>query len=156
MQTVELSAAELMIAATVGAMRRVSSLKRGMDTDRHAPHSSWSTDIDAAAAEMVVSKLLGRYWSGHTNNFFGDDVAGGIQVRSTTYQDGKLIVRACDGDAAVFVLVTASPPRYSVMGWMRGGDAKIEKYFRPGNGEGSDAWWVPQAVLRPLDELKLS
>jgi hypothetical protein len=145
--TIELSTAELMIAASVGAMRRVSSLKRRMDTDRHAPHSSWATDIDGAAAEQAVSKHLGRYWGGHIYNFNGDDVSGGIQVRSTSYHDGCLIIRESDADNSIFVLVVASAPSYTIIGWIKASDAKKAKYFRQGNGAGSDAWWVKQSDL---------
>jgi hypothetical protein len=149
---ITLCSSELMQAAQVGSMRRISSLKNGL---KDKPYSKfivpgWAMDIDGAAAEMAVSKYLHLYWSGHVNNFTGDDVQGGRQVRSTGYEDGKLIVRPADSDDALFILVVAYPPVYSIRGGILGRDAKVDKYWRdPGNGD-APAWWVPQDALSEL------
>lgn len=149
---VTLTTYELMWAGLVGIMRRISSMKEKMDTDRHAPKSSWATDIDAAAAEMAVSKHLGVYYSGHVRNYNGDDVLGGWQVRCTIYDSGHLVVRADDKDDRLFILVVAKAPTYSIRGMFRASDAKAggqdSPYYRPCDpDEGSPAWWVPQSDL---------
>jgi hypothetical protein len=148
---IRLTSSEMMAAATVGVMRRVGSLYKQMDTNRHAPHSSWATDIDGAAAEMAVSKYLGRYWGAHTKNFHGKDVEGGIQVRSTTRADGHLIIRETDKEPEdIFVLVFANAPTYVIQGCIACKLGKTDKYFREGNGTGSDAWWIPRNQLEDL------
>lgn len=150
----KLTNAELMQAALTGSMRRITSLKEGVDNNRKCrePKSSWANDIDGAAAEMAVSKHLGRYWSAHVRQFTGDDVPGGVQVRSTTYEQGKLIIRDDDPDDAFFVLVVANAPTYSIRGGIFARDAKIDAYFRACDpSEGSPAWWVPQDALVDLD-----
>jgi hypothetical protein len=144
---------ELMQAAQVGSMRRISSLKSGL---KDKPYTNgrfvpgWSTDIDGAASEMAVSKYLHLYWSGHVNNFAGDDVLGGRQVRSTTHEHGCLIVRPADPDDALFILVVASPPVYSIRGGILGRDAKVDQYWREGTNGEAGAWWVPQHALSEL------
>lgn len=149
---IELTWQELIQAGMVGIMRRVGSLRRSLDTYKHAAISNWSTDIDGAAAEMAVSKVLQRYWSGHTLNFHGDDVDGGIQVRSTTYETGKLIVRGNDKDESLFVLVVSRAPIYSIRGCLRAKDAKQPYFFKKGE-DGADAWWVPQDNLNSVQSL---
>jgi hypothetical protein len=155
----KLTSPELMQAALCGSMRRITAMKDGMDTDCNCrnPKTSWATDIDGAASEMAVSKYLRRYWSGHVRNFTGDDVLGGIQVRSTVYEQGKLILRPDDPDDAFFILVVANAPIYSIRGGIFARDGKIDAYFRPCDPvEGSPAWWVPQDALVDLSALNAS
>jgi hypothetical protein len=145
---------ELMQAGLAGVMRRVSSLKNGLKdkfyTAKFVP--GWATDIDGAASEMAVSKYFHRYWSGHVDNFTGDDVLGGVQVRSTGYEHGCLIVRPHDPDDALYILVVAKPPIYSIRGGILGPDAKVDKYWRGADCTNGDApaWWVPQEDLSEL------
>lgn len=142
-----MSPPELMQGGLVGLMRRVGTMKNG-GRDRDAPHSSWATEIDAAVAEMAVSKYLGLYWQGHRDR--GDDVLDGREVRSTIYELGKLVIRHRDVNEKAtkrYVLVVAKPPIYSIRGEFLCIDAAVDRYYKPGEDGGADAWWVPQGDL---------
>lgn len=142
-----MSPPELMQGGLVGLMRRVGTMKNGT-RDRDAPHSSWATEIDAAIAEMAVSKYLGLYWQGHRNR--DDDILDGREVRATVYETGKLVIRKRDLEknaAKRYVLVVACPPIYSIRGDFLCRDARQDKYYDPNPKEGAPAWWVPQADL---------
>lgn len=149
--------AEQMMSGVVGQLRRISSNKNGYATDCHVVGSSWATDIDGAAAEMAFAKATGVYWSGHVFNFKGADVGEHFQVRSTIYENGHLIIRETDNDDHVYVLVIAKPPVYSIRGAILARNAKVEKYWRQGDGKdaprGSSCWWVPQSDLQNIDHL---
>jgi hypothetical protein len=143
---------ELMQGGLVGLMRRVGTMKNG-ERDKSAPHSSWSTDIDSAIAEMAVSKYLGLYWRGHRGR--EDDVLDGREVRATIYETGKLVIRKRDLEkhaSKFFVLVVAKPPIYSIRGEFLCADAKQDDYYEPEPKEGEPAWWVPQSDLAEFND----
>lgn len=140
---IKLTLEELMIAAQVGSIRRVSGIKSGMDKNKHTSKSDWGTDIDGAAAEMAFAKWLGVYWAGSNRTFKAPDV-GSWQVRSTTHREGCLIVRPNDSDRDSFVLILTATPSFFIAGWLMGSDAKQDKFRR------DDSWWVPQNELKPL------
>lgn len=147
--TIKLSSSELMSAAVTGALRRITSLQNKLNAGiYHASGNEWSTDIDGAAAEMVLAKHLGVYWSAHVNSMKEADVLN-WQVRSTHHKDGCLIIRGHDDPEQSYVLVTSAAPSYTIVGWMSAKEARQDKYFRKSN-TGLDAWWVPQQDLHPV------
>lgn len=86
-------------------------------------HYSWQTDIEAACAEMAVAKALNIYWDGSVNKFKkdGPDLPPDIEVRTTEYKNGHLILR--DGDKKYcndmrFVLVVGEAPKFYLSGWI--------------------------------------
>ena len=144
-----LTASELMVAATVGAMRRIKSLQSGLNKNKHAMKSDWATDIDGAAAEIAVAKHFQIYWGPSIDTFKEPDV-GVYQVRSTCHQQGCLIVRENDSDAEKFILVIALPPVYRIVGMIQGADAKLQKFYRAADDRGVGCWWVPQESLAEI------
>jgi hypothetical protein len=147
---------ELQFAATIGATRRVESMrnsrtdKYGMDGRRHG----WQVDIEGVCGEMAVAKALGIYYNGSINTFKLPDV-GRLQVRMTPLQKGSLIVRPADPDEAIFVLVTASERgyTYTVEGWMMGRHAKQDQWRESPNGR-PPAYFVPINELYDIQELR--
>lgn len=137
-----------MQAATAGTVRRLTSIQAGYNSNKHHARSDWATDIEGAAAELAVARALGAYWDAGNKTFKGADV-GNVQVRSTTVDNGKLIVRPNDDPAAVFILVTGRVPDLTLRGWMSGKEAKQKKYKV---GPLQNFWWVPQQDLHPLSE----
>lgn len=150
---VHLTAPELRSAATVAIERRIDSIKRGLDVKKHATKTSWNDwnhDINGAAAEMAVAKMLNVHWNHGVGTFKSPDV-GDLQVRSTTYADGNLIVRPNDADESLYILVVCDTPVYNVIGFIGGADAKrvgtINEKF------GAPAWFVPQSKLFDIEDL---
>jgi len=105
-------------------------------------------EITGACAEMVVAKCLGKFWSPSVNTFHvTPDIEPNIEVRATTRVDGSLVVRDNDPDDRWYVLVVGSPPTMTVVGCLRGSDAKQDQWLRNPHGH-RPAWFVPQSALR--------
>lgn len=147
---VELTPAELVIVTAVGALRHGEAMHAGR-RDRHGATSSedgLARHILGAAGELAVAKVLGRYWGGDVCTFKGPDV-GGLQVRTRSSDDYDLIVRPDDADDEVFVLVTGTPTRLWVRGWIHGRDAKRPEFLRSYGGRPA-VWFVPHDELQPI------
>jgi hypothetical protein len=105
-------------------------------------------EITGACAEMVVAKCLGKFWSPSVNTFHSTpDIEPNIEVRATTRTDGSLVVRDNDSDDRWYILVVGSPPTMTVVGCLRGSDAKQDQWLRNPHGHRA-AWFVPQSALR--------
>jgi hypothetical protein len=134
---------EIYSAALVGVMRRIESMKRNLNKDKKVNNTSnWASDINGACCELVVSKFLNVYWGFHVNNFTGQDVYK-IQVRSTLYKDGHLIVHEWDNADDVYMLVTCKAPHFKIIG---GISARKAMKIEPRKNKGLE-WWVPQEML---------
>ena len=92
------------------------------------------------------------FWDFSVNTFKKPDV-GKIQIRHTTRNSVKLIVRPDDSDEEIFVLVTGEIPEFTIRGYMRGCEAKQDQFIdNPGGGK--PCWMVPQDDLRPVRPVK--
>lgn len=147
MKSLTLDPHELQIAAFIGCRRRIETLK-GSLKDAHGfdGGGAWDIDVMGAAAEMALAKMLNIYWCGDVNTFKLPDV-GSLQVRSTSLNNGSLIVRQNDSDNDTFVLMLFQrPSTFCFGGWMKGVDAAQRKYRRAPNGR-PPAFFVPQEDL---------
>lgn len=148
---VELSPIEVAMAAMVGGARRAESEhfkrknKHGMGPDA----DMLAIDILGAAGEMAVARVLGRYWGGDVSSFKRADLGHSVQVRTRSKPDYDLIIRHDDNPEDVYVLVTGTPTRLRVHGWIRGAEAKKDEWLKT-HGDRPAAWFVPQDALRPL------
>lgn len=150
-QKVVLTHPEIYIASQIGVMRNVASHQRNLprtnrDADANNDHQ-WETDINGALAESAAAKAFGVYWNPSVNVGKLADV-GNLQVRSNTRKNGHLIIRGSDKDEEIFLLVICRNPEFYLVGWMRASDAKVDKFYRPANQYGVEAWWVDQDSLR--------
>lgn len=149
-EEVSLTWFELMQAAVTGATRRIEYMKMNF-SDRYGypnEEDDWTRDIEGAAAEMAFAKARNRYWSYSVNTFRSQDV-GKVQVRSSFRENGSLIVRPHDKDEDIFVLLTGRAPKFRLIGWIRGNEAKRQEWVRAPN-EVRPAYFVPQSALRPF------
>ena len=149
---ITLEYSEVLYAAQAGIYRRVNSMRRGFkDKDLDDNRDVWDIDIEGACAEMAYAKASGVYWGGHINSFKAPDV-GCIQIRSTKYFDGKLIIRENDNLSQNYVLVITKCPVYSIVGYIRGSDAIADHKKTSPNGK-SSAWFIPQRFLKDPRDL---
>lgn len=146
---VELTTAELVQAAIVGVYRQATNLRDGRRDAHGAPTGpmAWGVHVEGAAAEAAVAKAMGVWWSGALGALRAPD-AGRAQVRSTTREDGCLIVHPGDDADAPFVLLVGCAPRWRVAGWLAGAECKRPEWWRDPTGQGRFAFFVPQRALR--------
>lgn len=146
---VSLTPAELMLAATTGALRQAESMLHGRREARGAGEhqDGLYKHVLGACGEIAVARVLGRYWGGDVCTFTRADIGTSVQVKMRSRHDWDLIVRPDDDDAKVFVLVTGMPTDICVHGWCYGRDAKRPEYLAPHGGR-PEAYFVPQAALR--------
>ena len=147
---IELTRAEIEIAKSIGCLRRMASMKQGHKNAHGFDGSTaWDIDIEGAAAELAYCKYRGKYWGGCVNTYKGADVGSNVQIRSTTRPDGCLIVRDNDPDDHFFVLVVGRIPAFTVVGFIKGCDAKQKKWIRNPNGREA-CYFVPQDWLKRI------
>lgn len=143
---VELTMPEIMQAAQVGVMRRMQRLRSGIPL----PHglkegSEWQLMIEGALSECALAKFLGIYWEG-CGEINGVDV-GEVDVRSTRYDSGKLIIHKSDASDRKYYLLTGKEGKYIVRGWIWGYEAKQDKYYKSMVEGRPPEYFVPQEDL---------
>lgn len=148
---VSLTKAESMQCVVLGGARRIQSKFKG-ERDSHGMRGvgAWDNDIEGAMCEMAMAKLMGVYFDPTVGTYKGADLGEKIQVRGTSYKGGKLIVRENDAEDEIFVLMVKAFPRFRLVGWMRGADARRDAWFEDGGNKRPKAWFVPQAELHPF------
>lgn len=152
---VTLSWAEIMLAAHVGCMRNVQSLRAEREPGNGIGiENTWSPNIEGACGEMALAKYLGVYWSGNIGNLKADDV-GSYQVKTNMSRRlDDLILRDTDTTERFYVSVLSFLPRFIICGWIHGPDGKQGKWKREGS-PGRPAFFVPRNVLHDIDTLPL-
>lgn len=152
---VTLTWSEMSQAANVGVRRQIEALRaEKKDSYGFDGNTGWQIHIEGALGELAFCKAIDRYWGGTINTYkIGGDVGSNIQIRTRSKLDYDLIVRNSDRDDDIFVLVTGQAPRYNVVGWITGKEAKRNEWRRTYGGR-PPAFFVPQKELRAIDELK--
>jgi hypothetical protein len=154
--TPSLTTMEMFSAACHGCMRRINAVKQNKSVPYGDPKlNKWGLDIESCASEMIVGKYLNQFW--HQTILLGNDkapcdVGENVEVRHTPRLDGRLIVYERDKDASYFVSVVGAFPEYKIVGWMKGEDAKKDKYWWA--DAKYPAWFVDQCDLNPPETLK--
>jgi hypothetical protein len=114
----------------------------------------WEIDVEGSCAELAAANALGLFWPARVNTFKSlPDIDPWIEVRSGRTGGKKLIVRPGDNSKSAFVLVVGAAPKYDVLGWMWGSDAKKKKYLDDCNNGRPAAYFVPMEDLCPLEDL---
>lgn len=149
---VKLEPYELIQAALVGSHRHVSSIAKGLEDKYGAEKGGWNLHLEGACGELAFAKAADAFWSGSVDTFSKGGDVGKVQIRTRSKPEYDLIVRAKDRDEDLFVLVVGVAPEYEVVGAIRGGDAKQDRWEKSYGGRPS-AWFVPKDELLPFDEL---
>lgn len=146
---VELSRDEMMWAAQGGCLRYIDAqLKRRQENFSH--WDPWGRDILGCLAECAVAKYKNAYWTPcHDRPHGVADLGTDKQVRSSPNPRSPLTIYKTDKSDHSFLLVITQPPKFTLVGWMHGKDAKQPQYWKDTNVN-APAFFVPQADLRPL------
>jgi hypothetical protein len=151
---IELTSAEIMMAAQAGIMRQVENIKKKSQAYYGASTTSdWQLHIEGCLGEFALSKFLNVWWGGKGNKRDTDvDI---YDVRTTPLHSNRLILHPDDPDDRVFWLLTGHNGSYKIQGWIKGRDGKQQKYWvdpktnRP-------AFFIPSSDLNDPMELKLN
>lgn len=141
---IKLTYAELLMGSHAGIMRQVENLKKNRKPAYGAgKRGDWQLNVEGCLGEMAVAKYLQCYWSGK-GEFRGYDV-GTMQVRTTRYHSGHLLLHPDDDDDHQFWLVTGINGEYVVRGWILGALGKRQELWR--DDADCPAFFVPQSEL---------
>ena len=146
-----LTPAELMMAATSGALRQAESMLSGRKEAHGAPDTDdalWK-HVLGACGEIAIARVLSRYWGGDVNTFKKADIGKRVQIRMRSRHDRELLVRPDDDPNMAYVHVTGTPTQMLVHGWCWGWEAMTPEYLKPHGGR-PEAYFVPTTVLRSL------
>lgn len=143
MPAIELTPLEMQLAAMVGVSRRLAS--RDLIDKIPAKIPRWQIDITGAQAEMALAKYLGVYWSPTIGTFKAPDV-GEIQVRSTEYEGGVLIIRPND-PPGYYALVITLGQQFKIPGYIHTDAARQAVFLDQPDPARPACWCVPQAAL---------
>lgn len=137
----------------IGAKRNIEAKVRRLP-DRHGfKGCGWDAHIEGACGEIATAKLLGLFWNGSINTFKDGGDVSGLEVRTRSESHYDLIIRDNDADTSIYILVIGACPTYRVLGWVRGVEGKRAEY-RQAHGGRPGAYFVPQSVLRPIEQLR--
>jgi hypothetical protein len=138
-------------------MRRIQVLQKGLkDSHYKADGGEWAVDIEGAAGEVAVAKVLGMYWSGSVNTFKDGGDVGPYQIRHTDKESGRLIIRRENPPPAIYVFVTETIPTFRVVGWFDYSSVAVlrDEWLTDFGHAGPKVHAVPQSALRPIEELR--
>lgn len=142
----------------VGGHRQTESLKRNLN---HWPTTAQSikalyNHIESAGAEKAVAKLLNIDWPASINCFNQGvaDVGRNTEVRYRTKDEYDLLVRPRDPDERIYVLVRGALPDYEIIGWMRGQEAKQDRFLSNPGGNG-ECFLIPETELHAMSDFPM-
>jgi hypothetical protein len=153
MVKVELTMAEVQIAAMVGCQRVIEKLKakEGYSVSGENPDTFFERYIPGAIAEAALAKHFNIYW--HKGEKGEPDV-GDVDCRCTPYPNGHLAMHKHDKDDRKYYLLTGCNGKYVIRGWIWGRDAKKDKYLKVMQEGRTAQYFIPQADLNPVDSVE--
>lgn len=153
----KLNNTDMLFVAQVGAMRNIRGLSKGykhragmIETEEA---EGWGRHIEGAASEFVVAKYLGLHWGVDINAFQDGDLEG-IDVKSTTHESGRLIVKPGDNSDLIYVLVVGKVPSLRIIGWAYGHEAMQDRYLTKLDRNRPETYAMPQRELHSMSELR--
>lgn len=156
---ISLNSEEIDQARQVAELRNQSQRQAGR-ADGRVMASSIQADLMGAEGELAVAKALNLPWDGKFLPIStwlewkheGNDV-GNLEVRTTNYETGKLILHDSDKNFSPYLLVISSKrPEYRLAGWIFGHEGKKSHFWatqvpRP-------CYMIRQELLRSMEDLK--
>jgi len=161
-RTYNFDLAQILGCALIGVFRQTQNILKKRNHAHNLDkkdETGWQFHIEGAMGEYVVSKILGLPWNAID---IGDlnlpDVGENIEVRTTRYLGGKLIVHEHPSDPKdrIYWLVTGQNGKYCIRGWLEGEKCQQQKYWenlvKNQKKEPRYAFCVPQDNLNTLED----
>lgn len=153
---VRLSLAEIQLAYFVAGQRQVYNLKHNAKQRFGGPEGleNAAHHLTGARAEMAVAKAFNLYWPGELGDYRAADVGNRVEVRSVHKRTHSLIIHPDDKDDLPYVLADVSGiTEIVLLGWIKAGEAKIDRYWSDPSGKARPAFFVPPEDLLPMSNL---
>ena len=161
---IELTPTELQEATDVGKKRRAFNESKRTSAaygfDNANKEKALKIDIQGAIAEKSIAKTLNLNWIPFSEEFktLVSDVGDNVQVRSTDYKQGNLLVHPKDKDEQIFILVRLhNLPKCEIVGWIKGKDGKKQQYWEDGTNwpafKNRPCYRVPAYKLNLIEDL---
>jgi hypothetical protein len=152
----KLSLPEMLNAANVGTIRHYASDRRGskpsdrFTEEKPSEKTALTAHIEGAMGEICVAKVLDRHFEGTVNTFGKADIGEYVGVRTVTKENYGLLIYEKDDPEHFYYLVKGMAPNFRVCGWLRGADARQDKYLASYISKSPRIWCVPEKDLHPL------
>ena len=140
---------ELRQAVRIGSERNIASLVNAYQQPKEQTQKEghWEWHITGAIGEFAVSKVLNVEWHCDTKQIQEFD-CGRYQVRSTTLNDGRLLVRRRDNPEHVFIFAQVIKNRVLFHGWASGQRViDLDQEIFP------NCFTIPTYLLYPMTDL---
>lgn len=161
MTTVALTEDDLTYANAVAQEIYAESRRQGLYAGGATGSYSRRNEVTGVLGEIAAARYLGIKFEPNINQFKKPDVAN-LQVRTTRYPNGKLIIRKRDPIDDPYLLVVIPKKDVAIMaGWINGKDAMIQENWHNKEkikkllGPGDAAWVLFQDQLKPMTELEI-
>ena len=160
---VQFTIEEIEAAKAVGIERTEESRKIGLhDNLITKKQTKFQSEFHGALGEIAVCKALDLEWTGKGScinkknmpkKLIPADVEG-LEVRTTTYSTGRLIIRKRDNDAKFVLVVLNDDHTARVVGWIEAEDAKQDKYWGDLGKYNKPCYIIEQRNLNPIETLQ--
>lgn len=150
---VDLRPEEAWIGIGIGAARNWRGVNLGAKHKYDFEGDPWQKHIEGACGEIAAYKSVNKFWSACITKFKEPGGDGGpweVRTRSEQYYDH--LIRPDEPDAPAHILVLGAQPRFRVVGWLYGWEAKLYKLETKGTRR-PPAHFPPQEELHDLCEL---
>ncbi len=157
---VELTQHQLDLGVGVGHQRNALHRNHGRADGIVRSGTSLEMDIDGALAELAVCVAFNEPWA----NAFVPQITdwdarrkalhdvGSMEVKSTKYAGGCLLVQPQFSDESPYVLVVTNlSPVFRIAGWLYGWEVKQPQFWRVDVPR--PCFMAPQSALRPVNTL---
>lgn len=140
------------MAALVGVQRILENHQNKVSNLTYNASSAtlWQNAVSGALGEMVLAKAANRYWSKGER---GDPDVDDMEVRTTVYPNGSMLLHPDDDDHKVSILVTGSIGNFKIVGYIRNKEGK-EKGTWEERKEGRPCFYVKQENLIPFTNME--
>jgi len=124
--------------------------------------ASWGSsrlenDTNSRAAEIAASKVTGLPLNPYHGQGRGPDLGTDVQIKHTHWRTGKMIIRPKqENPDHKFILVIRQGNTFTLVGWLWGKEAHIDRHLKPPHSPGEPQnWEIEQIHLRQMDTLPL-
>jgi hypothetical protein len=136
-------------AAGVATEQVLAKLANGRNTDhggvsKRNNKTRFADGFNGYLGEIAASRGLDLPWTPGGLLVKTGDLADKIEVRTTDWPNGHLLITTRDKDTAQFILVRGDYPTFELIGWTTAQEGRIRGEKRPGD---PPCWYVNEGAL---------